>query len=168
MNCRRRDTGRRRRKGPNPGAWAKAWTRPEVLVGILNIVATIAVSRDCTIPPVRREAVTVVVTAAFATACGHGELTREHAAELIRTSPVFTDARNLAPTVTRSLIAVTGVRKDGPTTAYADFEYRFVIPKGVPLDSFREMKFPETARFRLYDDGWRLDEVTLRESLLHI
>ncbi len=116
----------------------------------------------------RRAVVTIVVTAALSSACSHGELTRERAADLLRKSPVFIDARNLGAGVTRSVLAVTGVRQDGPTTAYADFEYEFKIPAGVALDSFREMKFHETARFRLYDDGWRLDENALRESLRHI
>jgi hypothetical protein len=87
-------------------------------------------------------------------------LTRKQAANLIRQSPVFTIVSGSTET-RRELLSVTGLRHEGADT-YADFDYFW---SGDMPSALLGVTLAATARFRLYDDGWRLDEPYLKESL---
>jgi hypothetical protein len=86
-----------------------------------------------------------------------GGLDRKKAEALIRASPAFG-----IPAGARTLKRVSGVViADDGRTADAEFEWYFSNgPAGVAGETMKS-----TARFRLYDDGWRVDEAALAASV---
>ena len=88
---------------------------------------------------------------------GPPPLDRKLAADLIARSDAFANA---LPNETRKIYKVTGIRTgvEGKT-AEADFEWYYESG----LLAQHDLK--ATAGFRLYDDGWRVDEDSLSRSL---
>ena len=108
----------------------------------------------------RTKVVVVLCTLTLAVSCGKGELSRAKAKELIEQSPAFREVLSVRPDVTRKVQRITGVRNEGKQ-AFAELELRWDgdLPVAV-LTANRTA----TARFSLYDDGWRYDGLVAEES----
>jgi hypothetical protein len=105
---------------------------------------------------------------ALAVSCGEREqeLSREKAQKILESSPAFTRVYGPPRVVTRKILEVTGVRNEGKR-AFADIDYKW--ESDTPFEpQFQELlttRRTATARFLLYDDGWRYDGLVGGDSL---
>jgi hypothetical protein len=99
----------------------------------------------------------------FSISCGGGELTRAKAKELLEQSSAFKQVLEIKPEVVRRVQRITGVRNEGKR-AFADIEFTWDGGWGdVPAELLTANR-TATARFSLYDDGWRYDGLDDEQS----